>query len=106
MPKQGQYKKRETVKPNPQEQFNYKFELSTPHNEEFSRYLFYEVYNTMAWNPHSVHMTASHTIHCPNHWRISIQPMTNRVLVEANAKTFSTRKGLKFNCVKETVTIG
>lgn len=106
MPKLGQYKQRPILKPDPTEEFKYGFELCTPHNEEFSRWLYYELVNTVQWNPSSIFETKiGYDFHYPGYWKICIHPLTKRVMVHCNAKFFSIRKGLKFNVRMQSLTI-
>jgi hypothetical protein len=98
MPKTYQY--------DPKEQFKYRFELPYIHSEDFSRWIFYEAYTVMSWNPKSIHLTASNTIHSPGYWRISVTRLTEKILIESNMRLFSLSKGLKFNCEKQTLLIG
>jgi hypothetical protein len=106
MPKHGQYKVREEKLIDPNEKFNYKFEVSTPHNEEFSRWLYYELVNTCQWNPRLIkETTMGEEFRYPDYWRITISPHTKRITIECNARVFSIRKGLKVNATREAIII-
>ena len=89
------------------------FRLVTPVNDEFQRWLFYELANDREWNKDLI----SHKIIGPNSWEFKMTPKdgspgwsiryhTNIIVVESKLSRFQLRQDLTFDMGNAQVIVG